>query len=840
MVAPPTFVVRRPEGWLITPPGDSEPESIPVRELLAMLRAQEPAACRLYRPPADRAAPAPRLDPSTWVEPVPAFVAHACERRLHVQGNDGRDRDLDPNDILLLDAVDQPRQIADLIAQFPDVAHPNAAERVARLVEIGRLDFSSPPSHPEANTCPPDPDRHQISVSATDHGPRPEPRPPPGGPSRPESKRMRVFAPWHSEFGPPLSLGMLTAAARTHRDGALESSFEIRRPEEAASVLAELSERGGPVILLCSDYVWSVELNLALAREASTLESRLLVIHGGPSAPKYEADALRFMDEHRDVAHILVRGEGEDTLPEILENIAWEATGWDLDRLSTVAGLSFRDAEGNVRRTEDRDRIDDLDRLASPYLIGEFDHIPPEAWVICASFETNRGCPYGCTFCDWGSLTLARVRKFAMDRVRAEIDWAAHHGIRMWNLTDANFGIIARDVEVAEHIAASRTEHDLPDYLGFTVAKNTTRHLAQILDLLTASGLAAHTSLSLQTRDDETLAAVDRSNISTDHYVQLAAELRRRGIPLQGDLMLGLPGQTSSSYQEDLQFMIDHDITARTWLTQLLPNAPMNEPAHRRAHQIGVGPGNIVTHTSSFSLDDRNRMMRLRYAHTLFEHFGLLRHVFRFAQWEHGHRFMDLAAQLVDRCDRDPHAYPVINWALRYFDLYSVPPVGWPAFFAEARQFVTEELEIPSTSALDTVFAVQAFLMPEFRRPLPDRIELDHDYLAYYRDATAELFRSGAATGPERPLSSYSPGSLTIDGDPANLTEWRMRPHDDSRDEVFVRPFWVSSVFELDSPLARNLPETPLIGGWKNIREPHVDESDEAASSAAVHVRVGA
>ena len=29
-----------------------------------------------------------------------------------------------------------------------------------------------------------------------------------------------------------------------------------------------------------------------------------------------------------------------------------------------------------------------------------------------ATLETNRGCPFACTFCDWGSLTYAKIRKF--------------------------------------------------------------------------------------------------------------------------------------------------------------------------------------------------------------------------------------------------------------------------------------------------------------------------------------------------------------------------------------------------------------------------------------------
>jgi len=67
--------------------------------------------------------------------------------------------------------------------------------------------------------------------------------------------------------------------------------------------------------------------------------------------------------------------------------------------------------------------------------------------------ETNRGCPYGCTFCDWGASTMAKIRPIAMERVLEEIDYAGKHRISSIFVCDANFGILKRDAEIAEHIA---------------------------------------------------------------------------------------------------------------------------------------------------------------------------------------------------------------------------------------------------------------------------------------------------------------------------------------------------------------------------------------------------
>ena len=68
----------------------------------------------------------------------------------------------------------------------------------------------------------------------------------------------------------------------------------------------------------------------------------------------------------------------------------------------------------------------DLDVLPSPHLTGVFDHIVKNNsnYKFHMTLETNRGCPYQCTFCDWGSLTYNKIKKFDIDRVFAEIEWA--------------------------------------------------------------------------------------------------------------------------------------------------------------------------------------------------------------------------------------------------------------------------------------------------------------------------------------------------------------------------------------------------------------------------------
>src|SRR5690606_4661443 len=103
--------------------------------------------------------------------------------------------------------------------------------------------------------------------------------------------------------------------------------------------------------------------------------------------------------------------------------------------------------------------------------------------------ETNRGCPYGCTFCDWGSATLSRIRKFSMERVRAEMTWLATRQGAVWMLADANVGILPRDVDIATLLAELRSTYGVPHVLGINTAKNSTRHLPTILSTLSDAGI---------------------------------------------------------------------------------------------------------------------------------------------------------------------------------------------------------------------------------------------------------------------------------------------------------------------------------------------------------------
>jgi len=562
----------------------------------------------------------------------------------------------------------------------------------------------------------------------------------------------------------PLNLGMLIAYAKAHAAGQLDEAYGFN--------LSWLTDPGSmgwtahdPAIFLFPNYLWSSPENMALSAQLKVLNPANITVHGGPNTPKYEADVEVFFAEHPHV-DIAVRGEGEATFAHLLEALIGHAFDGppDLSTLANVPGLSYRAPDGQVVRTADRDRIEDLDTIPSPYLTGLFDSYGV-GHLKSAILETNRGCPYGCTFCDWGSATLSRIRKFDMDRVLAELDWCGANEVNQVSFADANMGIFERDVAIAEKIAALHVATGYPKRFGSNYAKNTAKHLAKIIGTLTGAGVFTDGTLSLQTMDGSTLSAVKRSNIKVEKYDTLAAEFRKAKLPLLVDLMIGLPGATVDSFRQDLQECIDREVTAKIFPTQLLVNSPMNDPAYRAEHKIEAKPGGLLLSAATYTRADHDEMLRMRRMYLLCERYGVLRQVARYVRQATGIGEATLFDRIRHGVHAQPHRWPAITFTLASVPDILVPPVSWRLFIDDVHHFVVEQCGVADDYALATVLAVQHGVLPARDRTYPLVLNLDHDYAAWHAAIVTAKHEAHYRDWPELvpPLASLPPARFVID-----------------------------------------------------------------------------
>jgi len=375
----------------------------------------------------------------------------------------------------------------------------------------------------------------------------------------------------------PYAIGLLQAYAQTHASdpGRYLFTLPIFERGPLAQRVRELSLAD---IVGFSLYVWNAEYSLALARALKLAKPEVLVVVGGPHVP----DQPDLFLQQNPWVDLCVHGEGEETFLQILENYpALEHT--------QIQGLSYR-FDKHLIQTELRSRSRNLDRMVSPFLKGVFEPLfyqyPDYRWVTV--WETNRGCPFSCAFCDWGSATKSKVLSFALERLQAELEWFARQKIEVIFCADANFGIFPRDLQIAEAMAELRKKTGYPHLFYTQTAKNAPDRVFETQSVLFEAGLHAGTTLSLQTVSEPALSAILRENISLKAYQELQTRFHQAGMPTYTDVLVGLPGETLASFREGVGRMIasGQHREMRFYNVFILPNAELAAPAYREQHQI--------------------------------------------------------------------------------------------------------------------------------------------------------------------------------------------------------------------------------------------------------------
>ena len=268
-----------------------------------------------------------------------------------------------------------------------------------------------------------------------------------------------------------------------------------------------------------------------------------------------------------------------------------------VDSISLAEGeLSFTDILRNlingklIDKIYNYPRLDELD-IPSPYLTGVFEKIiadnPDVLWN--GTLETNRGCPFACTFCDWGGLTYSKLKKFPEEKVLQELHWMAHNKMDYVTIADANFGVFTdRDMKFTEELVALQKEFGYPQVVDATWYKNSSEEIMEIVKKFISSGFNRGLTLSVQSMDMDVLEEIKRRNMEFSNLKHIFDICNREQIPSYTELILGLPKETFESWSKGLCDVIEmgqHN-AIESWLAQLLENAHLNTPGQRAEHEI--------------------------------------------------------------------------------------------------------------------------------------------------------------------------------------------------------------------------------------------------------------
>ncbi len=341
-------------------------------------------------------------------------------------------------------------------------------------------------------------------------------------------------------------------------------------------------------VVLFSSYVWNFRLSLKIAEELRFRHPEKFIAFGGPHVPDTAKTFLKkypFID-------MACHKEGERIIVPLLENYQKR------EKWKVIPSVSYINEDGNYIQNQWAERIKNLDEIPSPYIENIFKPLieanPGEEWLVM--WETNRGCPFSCTFCDWGSATIAKVNKFGLDRLYAEIDWIKDQKVEFIFCCDANFGILPRDYEIAKYTAKTKDKYGYPIRLSVQNTKNARERAYKVQKFLSDSGLNKGVTLALQSLDEKTLKFIKRDNISLDIYQDLQHRFTKDKIETYTDMIIGMPGETYDSFFNGISDIIINGQHNRIQFGNLsvLPNAEMGDPEYQRKHGMEIVETEII------------------------------------------------------------------------------------------------------------------------------------------------------------------------------------------------------------------------------------------------------
>lgn len=324
--------------------------------------------------------------------------------------------------------------------------------------------------------------------------------------------------------------------------------------------LLDAMQNAPPHVLMLSNYVWNEGLSFHFAKLAKRQNPEILVVMGGPNISLEPERQIKYMEAHPEV-DVYILGEADFLAREIVLHFA--SSDHNVSRMSEceLPSSVYRRADGRVYRNATWPRHKDVEEIPSPWLTGIQDEFFDGK--LAPMIETNRGCPFTCTYCCQGTSWYTKVHNFSKERMRDEIFYIAsrikERSPRMGTLriADSNYGMYERDTEISGYIGEVQKIHGWPTFIDATTGKNRPERIIKSVEQV---GGALVLYQAVQSLDDDVLRNVKRSTIKLEAYEQLQVYMRGRGLRSVSDLILGLPGESLKTHLAALHKLLDSGI----------------------------------------------------------------------------------------------------------------------------------------------------------------------------------------------------------------------------------------------------------------------------------------
>jgi len=362
----------------------------------------------------------------------------------------------------------------------------------------------------------------------------------------------------HIHMGLGYLAGSLLAAGYTDLtlyDAAVET-------ESIADLLQQARGKGRPydIVGISSPTPLINEAWLA-ARQAKAAGA--ITILGGPHLTLMPDESM-----HKPEVDLVVRGEAEETLVEIVREIEQQGPGPQLPagcHFGSILGLSWRDRAGQVIHNPPRPLRDDLDNIPLPahhlFKIERYTNLQPltdglDPHARAYTIVTSRGCPFKCIFCS-KPITGDTWRPRSVENVMAEWRWlvkdlrATEIGITddIWN----------RDLDRAKELCRALIREGLNTVPWVTIHGMKVNYGdPELFQLMKAAG-AKRVGFGVESGDEYILSRVVRKGQTLDQVRDAFRWAKAAGLQTMGFFVFGMPEETEETMDKTIRFALELD-----------------------------------------------------------------------------------------------------------------------------------------------------------------------------------------------------------------------------------------------------------------------------------------
>ncbi len=324
------------------------------------------------------------------------------------------------------------------------------------------------------------------------------------------------------------------------------------------STVEQSVERFKDADVICfSNYIWNYSINEQAAQYIKDKYPHIKTIVGGPQ--------LEFHHPDFDNRYKMFDYHCEPTMSAELYLEDWINGYFDNNKSPDHSKIAY-ERRSTVRKSFNypyvsvyEDNIDFI-RKAKEF----FDS---KDMMSRIGYETTRGCPFKCTFCEWGGGTGEKLKKKDIQHIKKDLDVIASLGFKEIDLIDSNLGAFKdRDWQLLEMIH----ERGLRIMVLSLLKTKDLNRKKEIINNLMDRGYRAN--LSVQTFSKTALTNAQRPDLDLKEQFELVYHIRQQVISKYGEqffnrpaeqikeiasveFIMGMPGSTKEDFYNEYLMM---------------------------------------------------------------------------------------------------------------------------------------------------------------------------------------------------------------------------------------------------------------------------------------------